>query len=66
MGACMAVHSEKGNGYTEPVYQDCIEIELAHLKIPFDSQRNFPIFRRGIQLKHTYTPDLLCYGTIIL
>lgn len=62
----MAVHSEKGNGYSEPVYQDCLEIELAHLGIIFDAQHNFPIFYRGVQLKHTYTPDLLCYGNIIV
>ena len=66
MGACMAVHTDKGNGYTEPVYQDCLEIELRHLDIPFDSQRNFPIQYRNIQLRHTYTPDLLCYDKIIV
>jgi hypothetical protein len=56
IGACMAVHSDKGNGFVEPVYQDCMEIELAHLDIPFKPQANFPIFHRGIQLKHSYTP----------
>jgi GxxExxY protein len=65
-GACMAVHTEKGNGYVEPVYQDCMEIELAHRKIPFDAQRNFPITYRGITLRHTYTPDLLCFDKIIV
>ncbi len=62
----MSVHSDKGNGYVEPVYQDCMEIELVHLGIPFDSQHNFPIHYRGVPLKHSYTPDLLCYGKIIV
>jgi GxxExxY protein len=66
IGACMAVHSDKGNGYSEPVYQDCMQIELTHMEIPFDAQRNFPIRYRDIQLKHTYTPDLLCFGQIIV
>lgn len=66
IGACMAVHSDKGNGFAEPVYQDCLEIELQHQSIPYNSQRNFPIHYRGIQLKHTYTPDLLCHETIIV
>ena len=66
VSACMAVHTEKGNGFAEPVYQDCMEIELRHLGIPFDAQRNFPITYRGVQLNHTYTPDLLCYDKIIL
>ncbi len=66
IGACIAVHTDKGNGYSESVYQDCIEIELRHLSVPFDPQHNFPIHYRGIQLKHTYTPDLLCHGKIIM
>lgn len=66
MGACMSVHSEKGNGYAEPVYQDCLEIELRHLDIPHEAQRNFTLFHRGIPLNHSYTPDLLCYGKIIV
>ena len=64
--ACMAVHSDKGNGYVEPVYQDCLEIELPHHDIPFDAQRNFPIHYRGVPLRHTYTPDFLCYEKIII
>lgn len=66
IGACMSVHSDKGNGYAEPVYQDCLEIELTHLGIPFNSQRNFVITYRNIALKHTYTPDLLCHDKIIV
>lgn len=66
IGACMSVHTDKGNGYVEPVYQDCLEIELTHLGIPFDSQHNFALTYRNITLKHTYTPDLLCYGKIIV
>lgn len=62
----MAIHSDKGNGYSEPVYQDCMEIELTHTGIPFDAQCNFPIHYRNVQLRHTYTPDLLCFGQIIV
>ncbi len=63
---CIALHKDKGTGFVEAVYQDALEIELLHLGIPFASQRNFPIFYRGIQLKHTYTPDLICFDKIIL
>jgi GxxExxY protein len=66
IGACMAVHSDKGSGYAEPVYQDCLEIELSSNGIPFDAQRNFPITYRNITLRRTYTPDLLCYDKIIV
>ena len=66
VGACLAVHKDKGNGFVEPVYQDALEIELELAGIPFDSQRNYPISYRGRVLKHTYTPDLLCFEKIIV
>ena len=66
VGACLAVHKDKGNGFVEPVYQDALEIELELAGIPFDSQRNYPVSYRGRVLKHTYTPDLLCFEKIIV
>ena len=66
IGACLAVHKDKGNGFVEPVYQDALEIEMELSGIPFDAQRNFPIQYRGRKLNHTYTPDLLCFETIIV
>jgi GxxExxY protein len=66
VGACMAVHKDKGNGFVEPVYQDALEIELELSGIPFDPQRNYPITYRGRTLKHTSTPDLLCFEKIIM
>ena len=66
VGACMAVHKDKGNGFVEPVYQDALEIELELAGIPFDAQRNYQIHYRDRPLKHSYTPDLLCYDKIIV
>jgi len=65
-GACIAVHKDKGNGFAEPVYQDALEIELELSGIPYDPQRNYQIHYRGRPLKHTYTPDLLCFDRIIV
>lgn len=65
-GACLAVHKDKGNGFAEPVYQDALEIEMELSSIPFDPQRNYVITYRGRPLKHTYTPDLLCFDKIIV
>jgi GxxExxY protein len=66
IGGCMAVYKDKGHGFVEPVYQDCMEIELEHLNIPFSAQATIPLYYRQRPLKHTYTPDLLCYGKIIV
>ena len=38
MGACFEVYKELGCGFLEPVYQECLEIELATQEIPFRSQ----------------------------
>jgi GxxExxY protein len=66
VGACLAVHEDKGNGFVEPVYQDALEIELELCGVPFDPQRNYQIHYRNRPLKRTYTPDVLCYNSIIV
>jgi len=66
IGGCFAVYNDKGHGFVEPVYQDCMEIELAHLGIPFDPQRELALAYREQTLRHTYIPDLICYGKIII
>ena len=39
LGACFEVYNEKGCGFTEPVYQQCLEIELGLKSIPFAAKR---------------------------
>ena len=31
MGACFQVYKDKGHGFLEPVYQECMKIEFDHL-----------------------------------
>lgn len=66
MGACFKVYSDKGNGFLESVYQECLEIELQYQNIPFKSQKRFPLFYRGKQLKNKYKADFTCFDKIIL
>lgn len=66
IGAWMTVYKDKGHGFVEPVYQDCMEIELKHLNIPYLAQVGLPLFYRAKPLKHSYIPDLLCFGEIIV
>ncbi|MGA2544347.1 MAG: GxxExxY protein, partial [Verrucomicrobiota bacterium] len=37
IGACFEVSNEKGCGFLEAVYQECMEIELGLQHIPFAS-----------------------------
>ena len=66
VGAAMEVHREKGCGFAEPVYQECMEIELADRKIPAEAQKEMRIFYKGRQLKKTYLADFVVYDKIIV
>lgn len=66
MGACFAVYKEKGHGFLEPVYQECMEIELAAQAIPFEAQQQLDLFYKGQPLRQKYIPDFLCFGKIIV
>jgi GxxExxY protein len=66
IGACFEVYKQKGIGFTEPIYQECLEMELALQDIPFVSQSDLQLEYKGALLKQTFKPDLICYGKIIV
>jgi GxxExxY protein len=66
VGAAMEVYRDKGHGFAESVYQECIELELAHLGTPFQAQQEIRLSYRGQMLKQSYIPDLICHGQIII
>jgi GxxExxY protein len=66
VGAAMEVHRENGFGFSEPVYQECLEIELASRNIPFAPQKEMPIFYKGKQIKKTYIADLIACDKIVV
>jgi GxxExxY protein len=66
MGACFEVYKEKGSGFLELVYQECVEIEFALQGIPFSAQTLLPIEYKGRPLKQRYQPDFICFEKIIL
>lgn len=66
MGACFEVYKEMGPGFVEPVYQECLELELASRSIPFCAQQPLALDYKGTPLKHGYIPDLVCYDKIIV
>ena len=66
LGACFAVYKEKGCGFLEAVYQECLEIELTDLHIPFVAQPQLELFYKGNVLKQIYVPDFLCFDHIVI
>jgi GxxExxY protein len=65
IGACFEVYNDKGSGFVEPVYQECLEIELGIQQIPFVSQAELSLFYKDRPLRQKYKPDFICFGKII-
>ena len=66
IGACFEVYKRVGNGFTEPLYQECLEMELSFREIPFEAQPKIPFSYRGQKTKKHFVPDFICFGAIIL
>ncbi len=66
IGACFEVYKNMGPGFLEPVYQECLEIELTDRRIPFAHPRKLTISYKGRMLAKTYEADFVCYEKIIV
>jgi GxxExxY protein len=66
MGACFEVYEEMGCGFLEPVYQECLEIELALQNVPFKARDKLKLSYKGRPLKQVYEPDFVCWEKIVL
>lgn len=65
-GACFEVYKEKGSGFVEPVYQECLELEFGFKGISFEPQRRLSLTYKGVLLKQAYVPDFVCMDKIIV
>jgi len=66
IGACFEVYNQKGCGFTEPVYQECLQIELAMQGIPYVAQPELKLEYKGRSLSQFFRPDFICYEKIII
>lgn len=66
IGACYEVYRDKGSGFTEPVYQDCLELELGDRRVPFMSQPEVQLAYKGRTIRSSFRPDFICFGQVIL
>jgi GxxExxY protein len=66
IGACFEVYKDKGCGLHEPVYQECLGIELEYLRIPAVPMPGLVLQYRGRILQQKYFPDFVCHGKIIV
>ena len=66
MGACFAVYRDKGCGFLEPVYQECLEIEFEFCNIPAKPKQPLLLNYRGRTLRQVYQPDFIWHEKIII
>ncbi|MEQ1828127.1 MAG: GxxExxY protein [Pirellula sp.] len=66
IGACFEVYKEMGCGFLEPVYQECLEIELALQSLAFKSQAELKLSYKGRPLNSKYIPDFILFDKIVL
>jgi GxxExxY protein len=66
IGACFAVYKDKGCGFLERVYHECLEIEFEFNRIPFLSKASQTLQYRGRTLVQRFSSDFICYDKIIL
>jgi GxxExxY protein len=66
IGACFEVYKQKGSGFLEAVFQECLEIEFGLRGIPFEAQKVLRLEYKGTPLKQGYVADFVCFGNIII
>jgi GxxExxY protein len=66
VGACFEVYREKGCGFLEPVYQECMEIELRLQGVLYVPKKSLTLEYKNCPLRSTYEPDFICYDKIVL
>ncbi len=52
VGACFEVYKLKGVGFTEPLSQECLEIEFGLQGIPFAAQPELQVDYKGTLLEY--------------
>jgi len=66
IGACFEVYKQKGFGFTEPIYQECLAIEFEIQGIPFFAQPEIQLEYKNRKLKQFFKPDFICFDKIIV
>ena len=66
IGACFEVYREKGTGFLESVFHECLALEFGLQAIPFESQKRFRLVYKGLPLQQVYVADFVCFDKIVV
>ena len=65
-GLCMEVHNQLGHGFSEIVYKDAQEFELSQNEIPYEREKEYSVFYKGVLLPHKFYADIIVFDKIIV
>ena len=65
IGCCITVHRALGPGLLENIYTRAVSLELEVQRIPFETEKQFPILYRGQFLCHQRL-DFVVAGQVVL
>jgi GxxExxY protein len=66
IAAAFDVYNEKGSGFLEEVYHECMERELTRRNMAWNTKPTLLIYYKGEPLTKTYSADLLVCSEIIV
>ncbi len=66
LGACFEVYRDKGCGFLEAVYQECLGIEFALQGIPARALVPLALTYKGKPLEKIYVADFICYEKVLV
>ena len=65
-GAIYEVNRTVGAGFLEAVYQECLALEFTARGVPFVAMPNLRLEYKGTRLRQTYSPDFICFQSVIV
>ena len=66
LGACFVAYKEKGCGFLEAVYQECLELEFKLQDIPARALVPLALTYKGHKLKKTYEAGFICFDKVLV
>lgn len=66
LGACFEVYTEKGCGFLDAVYQECLALEFELQGISAKSLVPISLTYKGRDLKKFYEADFICFEKVLV
>lgn len=66
LGKCFEVHKTLGKGFLEVIYKDALEIEFQAANIPYQREKEYPVFYKDILLNRKFYADFVVFNDVML